>query len=734
MNHPPDRPEPAAADPAPATDRAPAADRAPSAAPAASGASGSIGTANPQLYEQIFYAATDALVVVDRHGVIRLANQQSERLFGYPASELVGRPIEELIPQRFREGHRRHRSLYAERPKSRPMGMNLALWAQHADGREFPVEISLSPFRLDRATMVCANIRDVSEVARVQDLLARARQSNAVADFGRLALASKDIGLIQREACDLVARLLHVDGALVAQCTGAEPPLAPGASHGLGEAALAAAIGKLTDCCRQDATPFVQPLIIDDLGQAGDGAAGVAPRSALVAPIPGDERTLGLLMAGAQRTRNFTRDDANFLQALANTIGAAMQRSRTEEQLFQSQRLEALGQLTGGVAHDFNNLLTVVSGNLQMLEERVAADALSANLVKAALRATGRGADLTRKLLAFARRQTLRPRAIDARQLLASLADILARTLGANIDVHSVVDDGLPPMRADPGMLDTALLNLAVNARDAMPNGGTLVFSARLADVDAGFAARADGLTPGRYLLISVADSGTGMGDEVLTRAFEPFFTTKENGKGSGLGLSLVYGFAKQSGGHVQATSAPGIGTTVNLYLPVDPGEALPRARFEADASPRGGSETILVVEDDEEVRGIATAFLRKLGYRVLEATHAQGALALLDREPGIDLLFSDVVLRGSVSGPALAREALARRPHLRVAFASGYAHIALPWRAELGRSVELLAKPYRIDQLARTLRRALDAAPDAARGANETDQAPRQQRPSKKD
>lgn len=728
MNHPPDRPEPAAADPASAKDHAPSAD------PTPPDGSAPIGAAHPRLYEQIFYAATDALVVVDRDGLIRLANRQSERLFGHAASELVGRPIEELIPQRFREGHRRHRSLYAERPESRPMGMNLALWAQHADGREFPVEISLSPFRLDGATMVCANIRDVSEVARVQDLLARARQSNAVADFGRLALASKDIGLIQREACDLVARLLHVDYALVAQCGGAEPLLAPGASHGLGDAALAAAVARLADCCRQDAAPLVQPMIIDDLGQAAPRAADdeteAAPRSALVAPIPGDERTLGLLMAGAQRTRSFTRDDANFLQALANTIGAAMQRSHTEEQLFQSQRLEALGQLTGGVAHDFNNLLTVVSGNLQMLEERVAADALSANLVKAALRATGRGADLTRKLLAFARRQTLRPRAIDARQLLASLADILARTLGANIDVHSVVDDGLPPIKADPGMLDTALLNLAVNARDAMPNGGTLVFSARLADVDAGFAARADGLAPGRYLLVSVADSGAGMSDEVLARAFEPFFTTKEHGKGSGLGLSLVYGFAKQSGGHVQATSAPGIGTTVNLYLPVDRGDALPRADFEADVPCHGGSETILVVEDDEEVREIATAFLRKLGYRVLEATDAQGALALLDREPGVDLLFSDVVLRGGISGPALAREALARRPKLRVAFASGYARSALPWRAELGRGVELLSKPYRIDQLARTLRRALDRAPGERHRVDEADRRPREGRP----
>ncbi len=673
-----------------------AADMQEPGAPAAS-----IGDVYPWLYEQIFYTASDALIVVDRDGLIRLANQQSERLFGRPVATLLDRPVEDLIPPRFREGHRRHRGLYTQRPESRPMGMNLALWAQHADGHEFPVEISLSPFRVGSATLTCANIRDVSDVARVQDLLARARQSNAVADFGRLALASKDIGLIQREACDLVARLLDADCALVAHCPEPGPTLVAGASQGLAGDELAMLVARLTERCRPGAEPITQPLIVDDLSET--------LRGALLAPVPGDDRTLGLLVAGTRRARSFTRDDANFLQALANTVGAAMQRARTEEQLFQSQRLEALGQLTGGVAHDFNNLLTVVSGNLQMLEEHVAADALSANLVKAALRATGRGADLTRKLLAFARRQTLQPRTIDMRQLLTSLADVLKRTLGAHIEVQALVDEDLPPATADPGMLDTALLNLAVNARDAMPQGGTLTFAAALATVDAGFAARADGLSPGRYLQISVTDTGAGMSPAVLARAFEPFFTTKDGGKGSGLGLSLVYGFAKQSGGHVQASSAPGLGTTISLYLPVDESGMLAPATFGADPAYRGGSETILVVEDDEEVRRVATAFLRKLGYRVLEASDAAGALSQLAREPAVDLLFSDVVLRGETGGPALAREALARHPRLRIAFTSGYAPDALPLREEFGRGVELLSKPYRIDQLARMLRRALD-------------------------
>src|SRR5690606_9580836 len=227
--------------------------------------------------------------------------------------------------------------------------------------------------------------------------------------------------------------------------------------------------------------------------------------------------------------------------------------------------------------HDFNNLLTVVAGNLQMLEDRIADDALGARLVKAALRATSRGADLTRKLLAFSRRQTLQPRAIDVAQLLDSIVDVLRRTLGAKIDVRLEVEDGLPAARADPGMLDTALLNLAVNARDAMPDGGRLTLSAGHVRARAHPAVREGQLVAGDYVRIAVSDTGAGMAPEVLARAFEPFFTTKESGKGSGLGLSLVYGFVKQSGGHIEVRSAPGVGTSIALYLPSDNGSAAPR-------------------------------------------------------------------------------------------------------------------------------------------------------------
>ncbi|HLT25393.1 MAG TPA: ATP-binding protein, partial [Zeimonas sp.] len=520
----------------------------------------------PQLYRHIFHAASDAMLVVDASGHIRIANARSEALFGYPVDELVGLPIEALMPQRFRESHMQHRARYRAQPRARPMGTNIALTARHRDGREFAVEISLNPVRVGDAVWTCANVRNVDELHRAQNLIVRARQSNAVADFGRLALGTRDFVAIQHQACALVVEHLGADFALCARLGPAAAALAVVAQIGFDEdERLEALRSQLQRIVSDDTDHLLERPMLLERDEAGE------PASALVCAIPGEEgQCLGVLLAGSRAPRSFSRDDGNFVQALANIVGAALQREGAEARLLQSQRLEALGQLTGGVAHDFNNLLTVVAGNLQMLEDRIADDALGARLVKAALRATSRGADLTRKLLAFSRRQTLQPRAIDVAQLLDSIVDVLRRTLGAKIDVRLEVEDGLPAARADPGMLDTALLNLAVNARDAMPDGGRLTLSAGHVRARAHPAVREGQLVAGDYVRIAVSDTGAGMAPEVLARAFEPFFTTKESGKGSGLGLSLVYGFVKQSGGHIEVRSAPGVGTSIALYLPSD--------------------------------------------------------------------------------------------------------------------------------------------------------------------
>jgi len=669
---------------------------------------GSPGFDESQLYRQIFHAASDAMLIVDDAGCIRTANARSEEVFGYRVDELVGRSIEELIPPRFRESHAQHRARFRKAPRSRPMGTNIALTARHRDGHEFAVEISLNPLRVDDAVWTCANVRNVDDQRRAQDLIVRARQANAVADFGRMALATRDFAAIQRQACAIIVEHLGVDFALCGRLarTGG---LDIAARLGLGDDARTEPLRAQLERLVAGNAPGLldRPMLLE---QPMPPVAGGAPTTAIVCAIPGEEtECLGVLLAGSRATRSFSRDDGSFVQALANTVGAALQREGAEARLFQSQRLEALGQLTGGVAHDFNNLLTVVSGNLQMLEDRIADDALGARLAKAAMRATSRGADLTRKLLAFSRRQTLQPRAIDVAQLLESIVDILRRTLGAKIDVCLEAEAALPAAKADPGMLDTALLNLAVNARDAMPDGGRLTFSADRVNAPAHPAMRDEPLPAGDYVRIAVTDTGSGMAPEVLARAFEPFFTTKESGKGSGLGLSLVYGFAKQSGGHIDVRSAPGAGTCISLYLPVDDGSTAPRARRMGGADYEGGAETILVAEDDDEVRSIAVAFLERLGYRVLQANDATQALAHIDSDVRIDLLFSDVVMRGELDGPALAREATRRRPGLRVVFTSAHAPESIEL---LGRrpGAELLSKPYRIDQLAQMLRRALDA------------------------
>lgn len=666
----------------------------------------------PALYRQVFHAASDAMVIVDETGQIRIANAGTETLFGYTPSELVGRSIEELIPQRFRESHAKHRARYRSAPRARPMGMNIALTARHREGHEFAVEISLNPLRVNGAVWTCANVRDVDAQRRAQDLIVRARQSNAVADFGRLALGTRDFVAIQRQACALVVEHLGIDLALCARLAVAGGRLNVAAETGFDEVLTIEPLrARLERLVADDAERLLErPMLLEQ-----DDAD--SPGCALVCAIPGEEgQCLGLLLAGSRASHSFSRDDGNFVQALANTVGAALQREGAEARLFQSQRLEALGQLTGGVAHDFNNLLTVVSGNLQMLEDRVAEDALGVRLVKAAQRATSRGADLTRKLLAFSRRQTLQPRAIDVVQLLDSIVDILRRTLGAKIDVRLDVEADLPAAKADPGMLDTSLLNLAVNARDAMPDGGRLTLSASRISAHAHPAVHDGQLLAGEYVRIAVTDTGSGMSSEVLARAFEPFFTTKESGKGSGLGLSLVYGFAKQSGGHIDVRSAPGAGTSIALYLPADDGSGAPRVHRIGSAAYVGGEETILVVEDDDEVRSVAVGFLGKLGYRVLQAANAEQALERIDAEPGIDLLFTDVVMRGERDGPALAREARRRRPGLRVVFTSGHAPEAVA-SFERRAGADLLPKPYRIDQLARMLRSALDAPPAGGGG-----------------
>jgi CheY-like chemotaxis protein len=380
--------------------------------------------------------------------------------------------------------------------------------------------------------------------------------------------------------------------------------------------------------------------------------------------------------------------------------------------LRQAQKMEALGQLVGGVAHDFNNLLTAISGNIETLQRRLpeGVDDNLQRLAKAALHATARGALMTRRLLAFSRRQPLEPKSVSVNSLIAGMSEILHQTLGETVQIETVLAAGVWAIFVDSNQLESALLNLAVNSRDAMPQGGKLTIEAANTYLDEAYSAIAE-VPAGQYVGIFVSDTGTGMTPEVASKAFDPFFTTKEVGQGTGLGLSQVYGFIKQSGGYVKIYSEVGAGTTIKIYLPRY--ISADRATEEKPAAipiARANGETILVVEDDADVRSSVVEILGELGYRVIEARDGLSALRQLDAYLETRLLLTDVGLPGGMNGRQLADEALRRRPGLKVLFASGYARNAIVHHGRLDPGVELIMKPFTYAELAAKVRRVLDA------------------------
>lgn len=394
------------------------------------------------------------------------------------------------------------------------------------------------------------------------------------------------------------------------------------------------------------------------------------------------------------------------------------ERINLEERLRQSQRLEAVGQLTGGIAHDFNNLLTVIMGNAEMLGESLSDDGELSPVANMISNAAQRGAELTQRLLAFARRQALEPRAVNIDKLVASMDGLLRRALGDHIEIEITRSGGLWPALVDEGQLESALLNLCLNARDAMPGGGRLTIETANARLDRDYADRQGDLEPGQYVMLSVSDTGRGIDPAILDRVFEPFFTTKEKHKGTGLGLSMIYGFIKQSNGHIRIYSEPDEGTTVRLYLPRADGTELPDVYIDEADETRHQHETILLVEDDEMVQEYARNQLSSMGYSILSASNGPEALEILESDQTIDLLFTDVIMPGGMSGRDLAEAAHRIRPKLKVLYTSGYTENAIVHHGRLDRDVHLLSKPYRRLDLARQIQAALrDPSPPSDKG-----------------
>jgi PAS domain S-box-containing protein len=390
---------------------------------------------------------------------------------------------------------------------------------------------------------------------------------------------------------------------------------------------------------------------------------------------------------------------------------------RTQEQLVQAQKMEGIGQLTGGVAHDFNNLLTIILGNLESILRSLNSTDMDRDrifrMASNAMQGADRAAALTQRLLAFSRRQPLDPKPVDVGRLVVTMSDLLRRTLGEQISIETVLAGGLWKVNVDANQLEVSLLNLAINARDAMPDGGKLTIETANAFLDEKYASAQAEVVPGQYVVICMTDTGTGMTKEILARAFEPFFTTKDVGHGTGLGLSQVYGFVKQSGGHIRIYTEVGEGTAVKIYLPrILSDEVVSDETASAKAMRLTGSETILLVEDEENVRAYSADILVELGYTVIEAPDGHVALRLLDLHPEVRLLFTDVGLPKGMNGRELANEALRRRPDLKVLFTSGYTRNAIVHEGRLDPGVNLISKPFSYLALAKKLRDILDDVP----------------------
>jgi PAS domain S-box-containing protein len=438
----------------------------------------------------------------------------------------------------------------------------------------------------------------------------------------------------------------------------------------------------------------------------------------LVKPFSGREllaRVAANIALARARSQN-----AEMLRQLNETLeqrvaAEVAERMKAEEALRQAQKMEAIGHLTGGVAHDFNNLLQVVLGNLDALKRRIDGAVMPSRgeigrAVEAAMRGAERAANLTQRLLAFSRRQPLNPRPIDVNRLVSTMSELLRRMLGERIAIETVLGGGVWRISADLNQLESAILNLAVNARDAMPDGGKLTIESANASLDETYVRALQEVQPGQYVMLAISDTGIGMSKEVAAAAFDPFFTTKEPGHGTGLGLSQVYGFVKQSNGHVKIYSEPGDGTTVRIYLPrlMDEGaveEEVPTIPFAAG----DGSETILVVEDDQAVRELNAAILRDLEYQVVEAEDGAKALKIIEARPNIRLLFTDVGLPGGLNGRQLADKALQSRPGLKVLFTTGYARNAIVHHGRLDPGIDLISKPFTVAALAAKIRELLD-------------------------
>jgi PAS domain S-box-containing protein len=617
--------------------------------------------------------AVDGVILIDSIGNILMFNPACEKLFGYVANEVIGHNVKMLMPAPYREEHDRYLDNYHRTGERKIIGIGREVMGCRKDGSTFPMTLSVGQAEEAGKAIFVGVIHDLTERERrnqeLRDAAARLRAVVDTAVDGVILIDATGKVLMFNPACE---RLFgYRTDEVIGQNVKMLMPSPYREEH-----------DQYIENYRSTGERKIIGIGREVVGRRRDGSTFPMDLSVGEAKLEGESTFVGI-------------------------IHDLTDRKKTEEQLVQAQKMETVGQLSGGIAHDFNNLLTVIIGNGELLKEKMKSRADLRQICDSIIGAGDRGAELTRRLLAFSRRQTLKPTIIDCNALVEGMRLLLRRTLREDIEITTSLDPDIWAGFADVAQLESAILNLALNAQDAMPGGGTLTISTGVARLDEHYRDTHPEVVVGDYVLIAVTDDGEGMTEEVRLRVFEPFFTTKDVGKGSGLGLSMVYGFIKQSNGHVAIYSELGLGTTVRLYLPISQDSAAEAERLrshEEQSVPRGVG-TILVVEDDVFVREHAVIALQSLGYRVIAAQDGREAIAKLDQGHEIDLLFSDVVMPGGISGWDLADIAQQKWPHLKILLSSGYSLETLASRRTGNANLRVLDKPYRKADLARSVR-----------------------------